>query len=153
MTDGFDFFKNIWSSMSIPQSVAPTTDLAELDKRIADLKAVEQWLNLNLNMLRATIQGFEVQRGALGMMQAFTSAANQASPGSPVAANGTAGDPIDVSTAMMSNASAWWGMMQQQLQDAVKVGGDAAGETARPSAKPPRSTNVKPPSSKPRPTR
>ena len=65
VTDGFDFVKKIWGSLPIPSVMNPTTDLDELDKRISDLKAVEQWLNVNLSMLRATIQGLEVQRGTI----------------------------------------------------------------------------------------
>ena len=39
----------------------PTMDVEELDKRIQELKNVENWLNLNLNVLKTTIQGLEVQ--------------------------------------------------------------------------------------------
>lgn len=35
----------------------PGLDVDELEKRIKDLKSVENWLNLNLNILKSTIQG------------------------------------------------------------------------------------------------
>ena len=73
VTDGFDFVKKIWGSLPIPSVMNPTTDLDELDKRISDLKAVEQWLNVNLSMLRATIQGLEVQRGTIATIKSFSS--------------------------------------------------------------------------------
>ncbi len=71
VTDGFDFVKRIWGSLPIPSAVTPTTDLEELDKRINDLRAVEQWLNVNISMLRATIQGLEVQRGTIATLKSF----------------------------------------------------------------------------------
>ncbi len=71
MLDSVEFVKKAWSSFNLPSSLAPTMDVDELDKRIADLKAVEQWLNVNLSMLRGTIQGLEVQRGTVAAIQAF----------------------------------------------------------------------------------
>lgn len=74
MMEQMESFRKLWSSMDVPSRLVPTLDIGELDKRIADLKAVEQWLNLNLGMLRGTIQGLEIQRGTLAAVQAFGSA-------------------------------------------------------------------------------
>jgi hypothetical protein len=82
MLDSVEFVKRAWSSMNLPSTLVPTVDIDELDKRIADLKAVEQWLNLNLGMLRGTIQGLEIQRGTLAAVKAFgASMGNMAMPG------------------------------------------------------------------------
>lgn len=54
---------------SIPSMMVPTLDVNELDKRITDLRAVEQWLALNANMLRASIQALEVQRNTIATLQ------------------------------------------------------------------------------------
>ena len=72
--DSVEFVKRAWSSFNLPTSFAPTMDVDELDKRIADLKAVEQWLNVNLSMLKGTIQALEIQRGTLAAMKAFGNA-------------------------------------------------------------------------------
>jgi hypothetical protein len=72
--DSMEFVKRAWSGFNLRSSFAPTMDLEELDKRIADLKAVEQWLNVNLSMLHGTVQGLEMQRGTLAAMQAFGNA-------------------------------------------------------------------------------
>lgn len=56
-------------AQSIPSMMLPTLDINELDKRITDLRAVEQWLALNANMLRATIQTLEVQRNTIATIQ------------------------------------------------------------------------------------
>ncbi|MCX7202333.1 MAG: hypothetical protein NTV17_08640 [Burkholderiales bacterium] len=61
MFDGIDSVKRAWSMFNAPSALVPTLDVDELDKRIADLKAVEQWLNLNVSMLHGTIQGLEIQ--------------------------------------------------------------------------------------------
>ncbi len=71
--DPFEFLKGMWGSMglNIPGMVTPTLDVDELDKRITDLKTVEGWLKMNLNMLSMSIQALEVQRAALGAVQAM----------------------------------------------------------------------------------
>ena len=70
--DPFEAIKALWGSMgfAMPGMVAPIFDTGELDKRIADLKAVEGWLQMNLGMLQTTIQGLEMQRSTLAAMQA-----------------------------------------------------------------------------------
>jgi hypothetical protein len=58
----------------LPSMVAPTFDINELDKRIADLRAVEQWLELNGSMLRTTIQTLEVQRATIATLKGISGA-------------------------------------------------------------------------------
>jgi hypothetical protein len=69
--DPFEFLKNLWGPMGLPQAglSASTTAMGEVDRRIAELKSVENWLNLNLNVLRMTIQGLEMQKAGLAAMQ------------------------------------------------------------------------------------
>jgi len=82
MLDTMEAVKRAWSSFSLPPNLAPTLDVDELDRRIADLKAVEQWLAMNLNMLQGTIKTLEVQRGTLAALQAFGQAmSGPADPG------------------------------------------------------------------------
>src|ERR1700744_4648371 len=64
--------------------VAPLTNVEELDKRIEEMRAVEQWLKLNLNMLQSAIQALEVQRATLATLRAFGAFAQQ-SMSQPVA--------------------------------------------------------------------
>jgi len=49
----------------------PSLDVDELEKRIKDLKSVENWLNLNLNILKSTIQGLEVQHATMMALKSF----------------------------------------------------------------------------------
>src|SRR6476620_1165732 len=74
---GFDFLQNLakGASQTIPQMpnlanwVAPTLNVEELEKRIADLKAVHFWLDQNSKALGATIQALEVQKMTLATLQ------------------------------------------------------------------------------------
>lgn len=78
MTDTLDFFKNMWENVPgmnlpgmkhIPGMVMPTLSVDEIEKQIKDLKAVESWLALNLNMLQGTIQALEVQKATISTLQ------------------------------------------------------------------------------------
>ncbi len=79
-TDPLEFLKGMWGSMgfAVPGMVTPTLDVDEIDKRITDLKTVEGWLRMNLNMLQMSIQGLEMQRATLAAMQAISQSAGSA---------------------------------------------------------------------------
>jgi len=57
----------LFQQMSGPDAL--TTE--QLDKRIADLRAVEGWLKLNLSMLTSSIQALEVQRATLSTIKSY----------------------------------------------------------------------------------
>jgi len=69
--DPFEMFRRLWGPLGvpIPGMAMPTLDPQEVEKRIADLKSVEGWLTMNLNMVKLSIQGLEVQKAALQAMQ------------------------------------------------------------------------------------
>lgn len=99
--DPFELLKKMWAPMGLP--LAPLLDLNDVEKRIADLKSVETWLNMNMNVLRMTIQGLEMQKATLTAFQAMqpgTGAAPKAG------ASPNAGAPPSV-------ADAWWSLLQQ----------------------------------------
>lgn len=79
MFDAMEFARRSWSSsFSMPEALTPTVDPQELDKRIADLRTVEHWLVLNLNLLRGSIQTLELQRAAIDSIHSFGNAARAA---------------------------------------------------------------------------
>ena len=84
--DPFEFLKNLWGPMGLPLAglSAPTAAMGEVDRRIAELKSVENWLNMNLNVLRMTIQGLEMQKASLAAMQGAAAATNTPPPGGDV---------------------------------------------------------------------
>ncbi len=74
---GFDFLQNLakGAAQSVPQMpnmanwIAPTINEEELEKRIAELKAVHFWLDQNSKALGATIQALEVQKMTLATLK------------------------------------------------------------------------------------
>lgn len=76
MTDTLEFVKNLWGGMKIPGMAMPSLSVDEVNKQITDLKAVESWLNVNMSMLRSTIQALEVQSATLAALQTMSSSMN-----------------------------------------------------------------------------
>src|SRR5450830_1236928 len=74
---GFDFLQNLakGATETVPQMpnlanwIAPTLNVEELDKRIAELKAVHFWLDQNSKALGATVQALEVQKMTLATLK------------------------------------------------------------------------------------
>ena len=105
--DPFEFLKMLWGPMGLPLPgmVTPTLDVSEIDKRIAELKSVDTWLSMNLNLLKMTIQGMEMQRATLSAMQGMQAAgAGATRAGGEAAQAGSTGNPF---------ADAWWNVLQQ----------------------------------------
>ena len=99
--DPFEMFRRLWAPLGlpVPGMAMPTLDPAEVEKRIADLKSVETWLAMNLNMVKMAIQGLEVQKMALNAMQASAGAGREAA---------STPDPNPLANPML-----WpWAMMQ-----------------------------------------
>ncbi len=64
-------FRRLWGPLGVPLPgmAMPTLDPQEVEKRIADLRSIEGWLAMNLNMVKFSIQGLELQKAALQAMQ------------------------------------------------------------------------------------
>ncbi|MGE5623344.1 MAG: PhaM family polyhydroxyalkanoate granule multifunctional regulatory protein, partial [Bacillota bacterium] len=155
--------------MNIPGMVMPTLSVEEIHKKIADLKAVESWLTLNMNMLRGTIQALEVQAATISTLQSMGESfsatmgagktekpAAAEAPAAPNGSNGADGahakaggapeptsqDESDAAklTAPLVNAAAWWNMLQDQFKQAV----NSAMVTETPPAAAPAAKKEKP---------
>lgn len=104
--DPFEIFRRLWGPLGVPVPgmAVPTLDPQEVEKRIAELRSVEQWLEVNLNMVRFAVQGLELQRSALLAMGAGAAAGAPPSALAELAAT-------SANTAMM-----WpWAVMQQAM--------------------------------------
>ena len=75
--DPFEFLKSLWGPMGLPLpgSMGLGLDPVEIDKRIAELKSVENWLNMNLNVLRTTVHSLEMQKSGVAAMREASSVA------------------------------------------------------------------------------
>ena len=69
--DPFEMFRRLWGPLGVPLPgmAMPTLDPQEVEKRIVELRSVEAWLNMNLNMVKFSIQGLELQRATLQAMR------------------------------------------------------------------------------------
>ena len=56
---------------SIGQWVAPTLDPQELERKIAELRTVQFWLEQNATLLKTTIQALEVQKMTLATLSSM----------------------------------------------------------------------------------
>ena len=139
--DAVRWFNQLWSGSpepsattrgavgALPSMMMPTLDVKELEKRISDLRSVEQWLNLNLNLLRTTIQGLEMQRSTLVAWQAM---------GTPGAAGGASSSKAEGAAAAATpevpafQPALWWAALQQQF--AQMAASAAAQAVSAPSA-------------------
>jgi hypothetical protein len=142
--------------------MAPLTNVEELDKRITDMRAVEQWLKLNLNMLQSAIQALEVQRATLATLRAFGAFAqsSMAQPASaaaqggaptgwphPDAASAASGERASAASSAASepaaeegaaatppfDASAWWNVLQSQFNQIAQFAMTPPAAAAGPS--------------------
>lgn len=79
--DFFEFMQKMWNPMGfpIPGMIAPTMNIEDLDKKIAELKAVETWLTMNTGFVQMTIKTLEMQRAGLESLQAAGKAAAEQS--------------------------------------------------------------------------
>lgn len=110
-------------SMGVSPSLAPTLNPEELERRIQELKVVENWLKLNLSMLSSTIQGMEVQLATISTIRAFVGAdmpvvapkeeAKAASKERPAQTEAT---PESAGQAVPTAAKAWWDMLETQFK-------------------------------------
>jgi hypothetical protein len=156
-TSGFGPSLSMMSDM-----MAPLTSVEELDKRITDMRAVEQWLKLNLNMLQSAIQALEVQRATLATLRAFGAFAQQsmsqpasapasappperarpepsaAPTGDEAKASGAAAGESEAAATPGYDPSAWWNLLQSQFnqiaQFAMAQPAAAAAASAAPEA-------------------
>jgi hypothetical protein len=151
LVPGFDFLQGLMKNAgaALPgmgQWIAPTLDPEELEKRIAELRTVQFWLEQNARMLGVTIQALEVQRMTLSTLQtmnmpmadlrnalmahvpASVSAPAAAPPPAPAPAPAPAaapapapapapGEPVAAAPGSVVDPMQWWSALTRQFTD------------------------------------
>jgi hypothetical protein len=120
--DMFDMWQKMVNPGAYPlQSLMfPVLDAKELEKKIAEMEAVEHWLKANLAMLQLTVKSLQYQRAMLKGGEKFrekmAEREGEAAPGAPP-----------------ENPAMWaWNMMA----NAARAGGEsAAAQPPKPSRK------------------
>ena len=70
--DWLEFMQKMWNPMSFPMPgmTMPTVNVEEVEKKIAELKAVETWLTMNVGFVQMTVKTLEMQKAALETLTA-----------------------------------------------------------------------------------
>jgi hypothetical protein len=112
---------DLWSKMVNPgayplQSLMfPVLDAKELEKKVAELQAVEHWLRANLNMLQLSIKSLEYQRAMLKGGEKFQETLREGQGGKDGAKPAQGGAPEAPNPAMWA-----WDMMSKAGMDAMQ---------------------------------
>ena len=153
MNDTLEFVRNMWGAMKIPGMSMPSMSPDDINKQITDLKAVESWLQMNMNMLRTTIQTLEVQSATLSAIQTMGQSFSHAGTSRPTAESKPefeskfespfkkSADKMDKSAsgmpdtaaiaAQFANSALWWNTVQDQFAQAVNQVVTPAKKTVR----------------------
>jgi hypothetical protein len=97
-------------------SKATVNSIEEFDKKIKELKSVEQWLNLNIGILQSTIQGLEVQRNTIIALTAATKS-KKINKNDPTAFASNK----EFSNIMANATSLWWSNVEEQMEKFLKT--------------------------------
>src|SRR5450830_1804461 len=128
---GFDFLQNLakGASQAVPQMpnmsnwIAPTLNEEELEKRIAELKAVHFWLEQNSRVLGATVQALEVQKMTLATLKGMNFKLGEMAN---VPQSKAVKSASTATTAAVDPMQLWGALSQQFQQIAASVMQDAS---------------------------
>ena len=84
--DWFEFMQKMWNPASFPMPgmITPTVNVEEIEKKIAELKAVENWLVMSTGFVQMTVKTLQMQVQALESLRAAgEAAAKSVNPGPP----------------------------------------------------------------------
>lgn len=70
--DWLEFMQKMWNPMSFPMPgmAMPTVNVAEIERKVAELKAVETWLTVQVGFVQMTVKTLEMQKAALESLRA-----------------------------------------------------------------------------------
>lgn len=156
--DPFEFVKQLWGQMAVPgfgltggaaggagasAPQMPSFDPKDLEKRLAELKQVKQWLEMNLNVMSLQINTIEMQLAAMtgfkdasdkmfGDKSTFGDASAKTVGGSASPAAGASSGAAGAAPWM--DPQAWMTYMQTQAA-AMQSASRGAAAMAKPAAK------------------
>lgn len=98
---GMEMMRGAWDHVlkagGLPGTLGATSvSSQDIEQRIAELRAVEQWLQMNLAMLGSTIQALEVQRTTVSTLNAWMTSMAGSMPGAGSPASAAAPSSLDV---------------------------------------------------------
>ena len=74
LTDPFALLRQFWPGGTVNplhalQQFMPPMSEAELDRKLAELRVIENWLTMNLGMITMQVRALEAQRNALAALK------------------------------------------------------------------------------------
>ena len=83
--DWFEFMQKMWNpaSFPLPGMITPTVNVEEIEKKISELTAVENWLTINTGFVQMTIKTLQMQKAALASLRAAGEAAAKSAQSKP----------------------------------------------------------------------
>ena len=83
--DWFEFMQKMWNpaSFPLPGMITPTVNVEEIERKITELKAVENWLTVNTGFVQMTIKTLQMQKSALESLRAAGEAAAKSAQSDP----------------------------------------------------------------------
>lgn len=77
--DPFGFFKQFWKPVEqhLPGFIPPMSE-EEITKKIAELKTVEQWLNIQVSMLQMSVKALELQQASVAALKRMEASMKEA---------------------------------------------------------------------------
>ena len=76
MTNAAPLFPN-------PMTMFATIDPAEIDRKIGELRVIENWLSMSLNFMQLSIKTLELQQASLEALRAGAAAVTDVKPNKP----------------------------------------------------------------------
>ena len=66
-----------------PMAMFATLDPAEIDRKISELRVIENWLSMSLNFMQLSIKTLELQQASLEALRAGAAAVTEPAPNKP----------------------------------------------------------------------
>ena len=66
-----------------PMAMFATLDPAEIDRKIGELRVIENWLSMSLNFMQLSIKTLELQQASLEALRAGAAAVAESVPNKP----------------------------------------------------------------------
>ena len=63
-----------------PMAMFATIDPVEIDKKIGELRVIENWLSMSLNFMQMSVKTLELQKASLEALRAGAAAATESAP-------------------------------------------------------------------------
>jgi hypothetical protein len=65
--DMLEFMQKMWNPLNfpLPGMFTPTVNVEDIEKKITEMKTVENWLTVNIGFVQMTIKTLEMQKAAL----------------------------------------------------------------------------------------